>query len=170
MFLRNLGYLAGLAVGLTVAIAGSAEASKWLFMPSNYSHTPDGQSRVAQYRPLPEPVARYDPTYSQSAYRHTESHLRGGRSADRLHIVETWGLGEYLRPYGEWERPFREGATPFGPWGNPQGPWTTPFGSWVNPYGLGRLPYPPWGIVWPWFWYGTPGPVPSPSPNPSSNP
>ena len=63
-----------------------------------------------------------------------------GDSFDYMHTVETWGQGEFIRPYGEWLYPYRAGATPYGPWGNPQGPWTTPFGSWVNPYGLGRLP------------------------------
>jgi len=78
--------------------------------------------------------------------------LRGpDGSADRLHVVETWGAGDAIRPYGEWLFPYRAGATPYGPWGNPQGPWTMPFDSWVNPYGLWNRsplssPYPvPYG-------------------------
>lgn len=97
-----------------------------------------------------------DPTYMQSGYRHYRSSIRVGGSADHVHVVQTWGLGELIRPYGEWLYPFRAGATPFGPWGNPQGPWTTPFGSWINPYGLGQLPNPPW--------FFPPYPVPYPVP------
>ncbi|MCS7237521.1 MAG: hypothetical protein NZ899_04540 [Thermoguttaceae bacterium] len=127
-----------------------ALASKWVFLPSRFSHTPDGSARVVQYAPEPTVVLPQDPTYAQSGYRHVEMYLRGDRSADRLHVVQTWGLGAYIRPYGEWEFPFRPGATPFGPWGNPSGPWTTPFGAWINPYGLGQLPSPPWYLYWPW--------------------
>mgnify|MGYP005839397573 CR=1 FL=1 len=135
-----------------------AQAS-WIFQPSYFSHSPATGQRVVQYAPAKPALARSDTTYQQSAYRHSRSSIRVGDSSDHLHIVETWGAGEYLRPYGEWLRPFREGATPFGPWGNPQGPWTTPFGSWVNPYGLGRLPHPPWGHWYPGY-YPAPYPVP----------
>lgn len=153
----------------TVGFIGitAAEAS-WIFRPSYYSHQPAGAQRVAQYAPVRTPRVRIDPTYQQSAYRHNRSTIRGADgSVDRLHIVETWGAGEAIRPYGEWERPFRPGATPYGPWGNPQGPWTSPFGAWVNPYGLGRLAYPPWGS-----WYPSPyrPPYAYPYGNPPGNP
>jgi hypothetical protein len=142
---RHLALAVALAAGGLVA-AGSTQAASWIFRPSSYTHDPVTGDRVTQYaRPKPAFV-RVDPTYEQSAYRHNRSAIRGDGSADRLHIVETWGEGESIRPYGEWLRPYREGATPYGPWGNPNGPWTLPFDSWHNPYGLGRLPYPYWGI------------------------
>ena len=122
------------------------EAQSWIFQPSYYSHSPQGE-RVAQFQPEAAIASPGDPNYMVSGYRHTRSTIRGAESYDHLHVVRTWGLGEFLRPYEEWEFPFRPGATPYGPWGNPQGPWTLPFDSWRNPYGLGRLPGLPW---WPW--------------------
>jgi hypothetical protein len=152
---RHLAFAVALwaiaAVGAATAQAG------WVFLPSSYTHDPATGARVAQYAPKKAAYVRSDPTYQQSAYRHNRSSIRAGGSADRLHLVETWGAGETIRPYGEWQRPFREGATPYGPWGNPAGPWTTPFGAWVNPYGLGRLPLLPW---YPWF-QGPYQPLPS---------
>lgn len=135
-----------LAVGLALlglAHPVAAETS-WIFRPAEFSHDPQTSARVDQYAAAAPALVRVDETYQQSAYRHQESTIRVGGSADYLHVVETWGAGESLRPYGEWLYPFRAGATPYGPWGNAQGPWTLPFGSWVNPYGLGRLPNPPW--------------------------
>lgn len=127
----------------SLAGSGAAESS-WIFRPSYYSHEPAGGARVEQFAAHAPAYARTDPSYQQSAYRHNRASVRVGDSADHLHVVETWGAGEAIRPYGEWLYPFREGATPYGPWGNPQGPWTSPFGSWDNPYALGRLPIPPW--------------------------
>lgn len=126
----------------TIALAESS----WIFQPSTYTHSPATGERVAQFAPTKPAWKLEDPTYEQSAYRHSRSSLQIDGTYDNLHVVETWGRGEFIRPYGEWEFPFREGATPYGPWGNPNGPWTTPFGAWVNPYGLGRLPSPwmPW--------------------------
>jgi hypothetical protein len=135
-----------LAVALTAIALLGAETShaSWVFRPSYFTHDPETGQRVAQFSPGETPYARGDATYQRSGYRHMRSSLRGANgSADRMHIVETWGAGEYIRPYGEWQRPFRAGATPYGPWGNPQGPWTSPFGSWMNPYGLGRFFQPP---------------------------
>ena len=138
-----------LAVALSAALVGSLEAqTSWIFRRSSFSHDPATGKRVIQYAPNEARYVRVDLTYQQSVYRHHRSTIRGGDSADRMHMVERWGE-EPVRPYGEWERPYREGATPYGPWGNPQGPWTTPFGAWTNPYGL--LPRMPWG-PWP---YGT---------------
>ncbi|MCL4191226.1 MAG: hypothetical protein KJZ87_05735 [Thermoguttaceae bacterium] len=140
-----------------LALAASSAQASWVFNPSYFSHDPASGERAIQYAPGIAPPAPYAPDYRQGAYRHKQTVLRkADGSVDRRHVVETWGGGEYIRPYGEWERPFREGATPFGPWGNPQGPWTTPFGSWVNPYGLGQLPHPPW----PHYGYPVPYPVP----------
>lgn len=124
---------------LLAALGAASTPASWVFRPSYYSHEPGTGQRVAQF-------AANDPAYSrvggegylQSVYRHNSTTLRGPRDADRMHMVETWGQGEYIRPYGEWEYPYRAGATPYGPWGNPQGPWTRPFDSWQNPYGLLR--------------------------------
>ena len=126
-----------LAVGLA---AGPAWAS-WAFAPSYFSHAADSGVRVAQYAPKDKAYSRDDGTYLQSGYRQHRLRLRGPNgSSDNIHIVETWGEGDRIRPYGEWLRPYRAGATPYGPWGNPQGPWTRPFDSWNNPYGLGQIP------------------------------
>jgi hypothetical protein len=139
-----------------VALFGAASAEAgWIFRPSSFTHDPATGKRVAQFAAKQKAYPQHDPTYRQSVYRHHRSTIRVGESADRMHMVESWGGGDRIRPYGEWERPFREGATPYGPWGNPQGPWTTPFGAWVNPYGLGQLPYPP---LWP---YGVYRPLPT---------
>ncbi len=150
---------------LAVAAASPILADSWIFKPSAYSHNPMTGVRVVQYIPAEPSYAPMDSTYMASGYRHMRSGLRGADgSIDRLHVVETWGAGEAIRPYGEWLRPFRAGATPYGPWGNPQGPWTTPFGSWVNPYGLGKLPHPPWPHL------PFPGPYPGPHPGPHPGP
>jgi len=136
--IRHLALAVALATAWTASVA--AEGS-WIFAPSYYSHDPSTGARVAQFAPEAVALAAVDPTYLRSGYRHNRVTIRGADgTADRLHMVETWGEGERIRPYGEWQRPFREGATPYGPWGNPQGPWTTPFGAWVNPYGVGRIP------------------------------
>jgi hypothetical protein len=131
----------------------------WVFRASYFSHEPDSSVRVAQYTPEPTSYAREDPTYLESAYRHNQFILRGADgSVDRTHIVQTWGKGELIRPYGEWLFPYRAGATPYGPWGNPQGPWTTPFDSWQNPYGLlNHMQYQP-GPYGPGGGYGSGGP------------
>ena len=138
-----------LALAVAAALIGlvtarCAPCDSWIFLRSSFTHDSATGDRVAQFAPKKTPYARGDATYLQSAYRHQRSTIRAGGSADHTHIVETWGAGDRIRPYGEWQRPYREGATPYGPWGNPGGPWTTPFGSWSNPYGLGRLPYYYW--------------------------
>jgi hypothetical protein len=119
------------------------EAASWIFRRSTYSHSPVTGERVSQYASPRASIVRSDNTYRESGYRHIRSSLRGpDGSADRTHVVQTWGAGESIRPYGEWQRPFRDGATPYGPWGNAQGPWTKPFESWDNPYGQwNRYPY-----------------------------
>jgi hypothetical protein len=133
-----------IAPAAVLLCAAGAEGS-WVFRPSYFTHEPETGHRVAKYAPGATPYVLLDGSYRQSGYRHIRSSLRGADgTADRMHVVETWGAGESIRPYGEWQRPYRAGATPYGPWGNPQGPWTAPFGAWVNPYGLGRLPYGPY--------------------------
>ncbi len=129
-----------------IVFCSDEEESSWIFQPSYFSHDPDTGKRVDQYESEPTSYYRDDPTYLESGYRHYQYEIVGpGGSADRLHVVQTWGLGDLIRPYGEWEFPYRAGATPYGPWGNPQGPWTMPFDSWQNPYGLlQHLPNPGW--------------------------
>jgi hypothetical protein len=120
-----------------VILCSEEDDSSWLFQSSYFTHDPDTSKRVAQYVAEPTSYARDDPTYLESGYRHNQIMILGANgTADREHIVQTWGRGELIRPYGEWEFPYRAGATPYGPWGNPQGPWTLPFDSWQNPYGL----------------------------------
>ncbi len=119
---------------LTIVPAGVALAETgWLFSQSYYSHAEETGHRVAQYASAETPYFTPDPTYMRSAYRQNRSSIRVGGSADHLHVVETWGDGENVRPYGEWQRPYRDGATPYGPWGNARGPWTSPAGGgWVE--------------------------------------
>ena len=133
------------------ANASAVEGSSWVFQRSRFSHAPTTGKMVTQYAPKEPSYVPVDPTYRRSGYRHQRINWRGpSGSADRMHIVDTWGDGGSIRPYGEWQRPFRAGATPYGPWGNAQGPWTTPFESWSNPYGSwNRYPY-----------YGSPYPMP----------
>ncbi len=124
-------------MSIPIVLCAEDEEPSWIFRPSYFSDDPQTGQRVTQYAQETTPYRRDDPTYLESGYRHQQQMLIGpGGSADRLHIVQTWGMGEQIRPYGEWEFPYRAGATPYGPWGNPQGPWTLPFDSWVNPYGL----------------------------------
>ncbi len=142
--------LGALLVAAALCATQAARADSWVFRPSTYSHDPVSGGRVNQYRPEDPAYVWLDPNYLQSGYRHIRATFRGpGGSFDQTHIVQTWGAGEWIRPYGEWQFPFRAGATPYGPWGNPQGPWTMPFDSWYNPYGLWnpyRRPYPiPYG-------------------------
>ena len=135
---RHLAFLVVLAVA---PLWHGVAAADWIFSPSYFSHDAKSGERVAQYAPEEVRYAPYDPTFLRSGYRQNRIAIRGASgSVDRLHVVETWGAGEAIRPYGEWQRPFRAGATPYGPWGNPQGPWTSPYGSWENPYGLGQIP------------------------------
>jgi len=123
---------------LSVLVAAGTAQASWIFRPSYYSHDAQTGQRVAQYaQPAPSYSRVGTENYLQSGYRHNQTTLWAGEGgADHVHVVETWGQGDRIRPYGEWLFPYRAGATPYGPWGNPQGPWTTPFGSWVNPYGL----------------------------------
>lgn len=146
----RLALAGALVLGAALYTSHMARADSWVFRPSTYSHDPASGQRVNQYRPEDPAYVWLDPNYLQSGYRHIRASFRGpGGSFDQTHIVQTWGAGEWIRPYGEWEYPFRPGATPYGPWGNPQGPWTLPFDSWYNPYGLWnpyRYPYPiPYG-------------------------
>ena len=62
---------------------------------------------MAQYQPEKPAYLRDDDTYMESGYRHMESTLQVGNSSDHLHVVQTWGQGDLIRPYGEWEFPYR---------------------------------------------------------------
>ncbi len=142
-----------------IPVDTKAGETEWAFKPSYYSHDPGNGQRVAKYADGEKAYASID-NYRRSGYRHQRIRIRGTNgSTDNIHLVETWGEGENIRPYGEWQRPFRAGATPYGPWGNANGPWTQPFDSWVNPYGLGNLRHPPWPH-WPEYpmpYYGSGG-------------
>jgi hypothetical protein len=129
-----------------VVFCDEPEESSWIFHASYFSHDPQSGERVAQYAESPTSYLRDDPTYLESGYVHNQDFIFGADgSANRMHVVQTWGKGELIRPYGEWAFPYRAGATPYGPWGNPQGPWTMPFDSWQNPYGLMQhLPNQSW--------------------------
>ena len=122
-----------------------------MFQPGYYTHSPITGKRVAQYEPEKPSYVTVDPTYQESGYRHQV--IQNG--TEWLNLVQTWGAGTAIRPYGEWQYPYRAGATPYGPWGNPQGPWTLPFDSWQNPYGLNRAPY--YGPWRPGYGGGNPG-------------
>ena len=124
---------------LSSLLAPVAQASdvSWIFHPGYYTHSPVTGQRVAQYEPERPSIVPVDPTYQESGYRHQLVQV----GTDWLNLVQTWGAGTAIRPYGEWEYPYRPGATPYGPWVNPQGPWTLPFDSWQNPYGMNRQPY-----------------------------
>jgi hypothetical protein len=151
-----------------LASAAAASESSWMFRPGYYTHSPVTGKRVAQYEPERPSYVSVDPTYQESGYRH--EFFQSGN--DIVNIVQTWGAGTAIRPYGEWEYPYRPGATPYGPWGNPQGPWTLPFDSWQNPYGLNRLPNNGYGRAGYGFGPGVPvdngrwqpGPPPVPQP------
>jgi hypothetical protein len=140
---RQIIVLVAILTAWTPAQLSASEAS-WIFRGAAYTHDETTGERVAKFAQEMPAIKYEDPTFERSAYRHTRTGIQMGDSFDFFHVVETWGQGVNLRPYGEWLRPYRAGATPYGPWGNPYGPWTTPFGSWVNPYGLGRLPNPAW--------------------------
>lgn len=135
-------HLAILAVVPVLAPLGlKAEETSWIFRPSTYSHSPVTGARVAQYQPEEPAVLRFDPTYQESGYRQNHTSIRAGDGgADNMHIVQTWGAGESIRPYGEWQYPFRPGATPYTPWGGYSGGWgASPMGPWQNPNPPGAL-------------------------------
>ena len=130
--LRLLGILAA----ILLASVTMARADSWIFQPSYFSHSPDTGERVAQYaQPAPSYKVAGE-NYLQSGYRHNMIDIPGLGGGDHMHVVETWGLGDQIRPYGEWLRPFRPGATPYGPWGYP-GPMGYPQGRG----GFGPAPY-----------------------------
>ena len=146
---RHLACIAVLAALTTSGVKG--EESSWIFRPSYFSHTPETGQRVVQYQPEEPVIVRCDPTYQESGFSYSHSSVQVGQNEDHLHIVQTWGRGDAIRPYGEWEYPYRAGATPYGPWTNsqgawgyPQGPWGLRPNPWQNPYGPGPSPRTPW--------------------------
>ena len=130
-------HLVWLATAFALAPRGRGGGTVELDLrPSYYSHSQETGQRVAQYQPEEPAFAPCDSTYQQSGFRYFHSGIQVGNSEDHVHVVQTWGAGANIRPYGEWGIPFRPGATPYGPWGNPQGPWTQPWGA-----GQSRLPW-----------------------------
>jgi hypothetical protein len=152
---------------LSIFVVPAAEASdvSWMFRPGYYTHSPETGQRVAQYEPERPSIIPTDPTYQESGYRHQVIQL----GTDYLNLVQTWGAGTAIRPYGEWERPYRPGATPYGPWIMPYRAWQNPYGPANGPfYGYGANPYG--GALYglrpeaAGGWQGWPGGGPRPSP------
>jgi hypothetical protein len=164
--LRHFTLAAVIAVGL--GGLRTAEADSWIFRPSYYTHDLETGQRVAQFAPAVTPYVAIDPTYQRSGYIHSESTLQVGDSADHTHIVETWGQGAAIRPYGEWLYPYRPGATPYNPGWGPGGAWTQS-GAVANPYGANPAPYaqPNLGLYGPAAPYAPQSPGLSPPPNPA---
>jgi hypothetical protein len=167
----HLRLLLGLTATLWISAATKpVQADSWIFQPSYFSHSPQTGERVAQYAEPAVAYARGGENYLQSGYRHNTIDMPGANGGgDHIHVVETWGLGDQIRPYGEWLYPFRPGAVPYGPWGYPQGPrgaLPNPYGSmqgypsypYANPYGAG---YGPGAGIGPG---GPPAPYPYPAP------
>lgn len=124
----------------SLALIGCAVAhgADWITAPSYYTHDPQSGRRVDQYTPI-GPVYTFARTdFMRSGYRHTQSVIQAGQSADYMHIVEEWGRP--VRPYGEWQFPFRPYSVPYPLWG-------PPFGGLGGGNG--------WGNGW-----GSPGPGP----------
>jgi hypothetical protein len=182
--LRLLGILAALYIASTTV----ARADSWIFQPSYFTHSPDTGERVTQYAPPAPSYIRSGENYLQSGYRHHTIDIPGPGGNDHMHVVETWGLGDQIRPYGEWLRPYRPGATPYGLWGYPQGRGAggpTPYGSMpgnpaypqaypgpngANPYGANPYGASPYGAGYgPGVNMGSGGPQ-SPYPPPYAAP
>ena len=138
---KHLVWIAALAA---LAPSGAwAEETSWIFFRSAYTHSPMTGERVAQYCPEQPAYLRYDDTYQESGYRHNLITIGSGSNADRTNIVQTWGLGLAIRPYGEWEHPYRPYATPYSAWGGygggGYGDGMTPSNAWQNPYAAGPM-------------------------------
>ena len=68
--------------------------------------------RITQYSPLPNVYVTEDPTYQESGFHYTQQILLGPNgSVDGYHLIQSWGRGDQIRPYGEWEYPYRAGGT-----------------------------------------------------------
>jgi hypothetical protein len=154
---RHLGLI--FVLFFLAAAAERSAADSWMFLPGYYTHSPVTGQRVDQYAAPAPSYARFGENFLQSGYQHNHIQMAGVNGEENIHIVETWGAGEWIRPYGEWERPFRPGATPYGPWnqpygysgnpygaaGNLYGPAGNPYGYSGNPYGAAGNPYGPAG-------------------------
>ena len=157
---QHLVWIAALA-----ALAPAARRRKrpsWIFSRTAYTHSPVTGQRIAQYCPEQPSYLRYDDTYQQSGYRHNLITIGSGDNVDHMNIVETWGLGLAIRPYGEWECPYRPYATPYtwtGYGGYPN-PGMAPYNAWQNPYAAGQGVTGPNYRPYPQF-YGPPGGQPS---------
>ena len=136
---KHLVWIAALAA-LTPGGAG-AEESSWIFSRAAYTHSPITGQRVAQYCPEQPSYLRCDDTYQESGYRHNLITIGSGSNAERTNIVQTWGLGLAIRPYGEWEYPYRPYATPYtwGGYGGYPNAGPAPYNAWANPYAAGPM-------------------------------
>ena len=129
--------------GRTVPTAAAAD---WIFMPSYYSHDPQTGERVTQFAATEPVFVEVPADYVRSGYRHTQSRIQAGGSADHLHLTEEWGRA--VRPYGEWERPFRPYSVPYDLWAPPYVPggapggYPYPYGESGYGYGYGSGPWP----------------------------
>lgn len=143
----------------------SAYRPDWTTLPSRFTHDEAG-NRVDQFAYGVQPVAKVDPTFQSSGYRHYRSSIQAGNSADHYHRVQTWGRP--IRPYDEWRFPYRPFSVPYGQWGPPfwNGfgglPFPIPgingFGPFgFGPNGFGRVPLQP-GLRHPG--YAPPGQMP----------
>ena len=108
-----------LTLTLGILAYSTANATDWILATSYYSHDPQTGRRVTQYAPTARVFVEVRADYVRSGYRHTESRIQVGGSADRLHMTEEWGRP--VRPYGEWQFPYRPYAVPYDFWGPPYG-------------------------------------------------
>ena len=70
-------------VGVTFSFAAN-----WITAPSFYTHDPNTGERITQYSPIGPFYIYPRPDFVRSGYRQLRSTLRGGGSADYMHIVE----------------------------------------------------------------------------------
>ena len=136
----HLVFIAAL-IALAPAASRADEAS-WIFAPAQYSHSPTTGQRVAQYCPESHGLhlgRRH--LHGKHPYRHSTMSIQVGDTSDHLHIVQTWGQGMAIRPYGKWEYPFPHWRHALWPLGQPARAMDIALrllGG--NPYGLGQLP------------------------------
>ncbi len=133
-----------LALAALAPAAAGAEETSWIFLPTRYTHSPETGQRVAQFSPGEPAYVVYDDTYQESGFRHNTISLCVGDSTDYLHIVQTWGQGSQMFPFGQCQYPYRRGVTPYGSWGAGQGAWPMQYQPLPYSYGPGQLPQSFW--------------------------
>ncbi|MBM3998269.1 MAG: hypothetical protein FJ297_01795 [Planctomycetes bacterium] len=148
-------------LGVCIAVP-VLRADEWAAARSTYTHDPRTGQRVYRYSPIGPVYAFPDRNVVQSGYRHIQSVIEAGGTADYLHVVEEWGRNP-VRPYGEWQYPFRPYSVPYGLWGPPV-MYGMPYGC-PAPYGsYPTMPFPgpsgpgtwsgPWGAGGAGPWHG----------------